>query len=173
MIPSELFLQENWSPVMASGDLAAAKAWLLHDLKAAHEGLFYVMQANPNNKEEKMYEDINREDFVQWPSSNLQFLHSFLTDLPGLIFEAVRMNPHVRINVIDSDFLNISKPYATAMRLNSDGDPLRFGILCFLAAVGLFMLIFSHMCQRAYLINELHPQSLGCLVENVVTGLTG
>lgn len=155
MIPSQLFLQENWSPVMASGNLAAAKAWLLHDLKAAHEGQFYVMQANPNNQEAKMYEDINREDFLQWPSSNLQFLHSFLTDLPGLILEAVRMNPHIRINVIDSDFLNISKPYGTAMRLNSElnseADPLwlRITLLC-----GLWVLLCTVCVQRALIFHE-------------------
>ena len=50
IIPSQLALDENWSPVMASGDLAKAAPWLLQDLQSSR-GRFYVMQANPNNAE--------------------------------------------------------------------------------------------------------------------------
>lgn len=116
IIPSELALEENWSPVMASGDLTGAKAWLLKDLKtsAVQRDRFYVMQANPNNAEEKMYERMNANSS---PASNLDFLEKFLQDLPALILQAAHEEPRIQINVIDSDFLNISNPYATAMEL--------------------------------------------------------
>ena len=115
IIPGQMALAENWSPVMASGDLLGSKNWLLQDLQSsATQGLYYVMQANPNNAESKMYEAMNSNTA---PMSNLEFLRGFLLDLPDFILQAVAANPRIQINVIDSDFLNISKPYETAMKL--------------------------------------------------------
>lgn len=115
IIPSQMALAENWSPVMASGDLLGSKNWLLQDLQSsATQGRYYVMQANPNNAESKMYEAMNSNTAQK---SNLEFLRSFLLDLPDFILQAVAENPKIQINVIDSDFLNISKPYETAMKL--------------------------------------------------------
>lgn len=114
IIPSQLVLDENWSPVMASGDLTGSEEWLLKDLEKSSQGRFYVMQANPNNAEHKMYEAMNTNAV---PATNLDFLRGFLQDLQGLVLGAVYANPEIQINVIDSDFLSISKPYATAMQL--------------------------------------------------------
>ncbi len=115
IISSQMALAENWSPVMASGDLLGSKTWLLQDLQSsATQGFYYVMQANPNNAESKMYEAMNSNAA---PKSNLEFLRGFLMALPGFILQAVAENPKIQINVIDSDFLNISKPYETAMQL--------------------------------------------------------
>eukprot|EP00438_Fugacium_kawagutii_P017487 Skav217983 [mRNA] locus=scaffold496:462182:469147:- [translate_table: standard] len=114
IIPSQLVLDEGWSPVMASGDLTGSQEWLLKDLQTSSQGRFNVMQANPNNAENKMYEAMNTNAV---PATNLDFLRSFLQDLQGLVLHAVRANPKIQINVIDSDFLSISKPYATAMQL--------------------------------------------------------
>lgn len=114
IIPSQLALDENWSPVMATGDLTGSEEWLLKDLQTSSQGRFYVMQANPNNAENKMYEAMNSNAV---PATNLDFLRGFLQDLQGLVLGAVHANPEIQINVIDSDFLSISKPYATAMQL--------------------------------------------------------
>ena len=143
---------------MASGDLAGAKAWLLEDLKisATKRGWFYVMQANPNNAETKMYESMNRNDF---PASNLDFLRGFLEDLPNLILQAVDEEPNIQINVIDSDFLNISKPYATAMQLmmphsdfssDTNESSVRVGswVLPLAGVCGLLVCTFFLGCRR-------------------------
>jgi hypothetical protein len=59
VIPSQPVLDENWSPVMASGDLAKSARWLLEDLSSSKTGRFYVMQANPNNAETFQDESVN------------------------------------------------------------------------------------------------------------------
>jgi len=110
-IPSEN-LVENWDPAMANGNLTAAKAWLVKDLAKATK--FYVMQANPNNAERLMYEAMNSGRGAQ---SNLQFLANFLSELHGLVVEMVRQEPAAHINVIDTDFLSISRPYQTSVQL--------------------------------------------------------
>jgi len=113
---SELDLAENWAPAMASGNLTLAKDWLLRDLKseATQHSRYYVMQANPNNAEPLMYEAMNS---ALGPQSNLRFLEPFLLDLQSLVIEAVRREPQIQINVIDTDFLSISRPYQICMQL--------------------------------------------------------
>eukprot|EP00439_Symbiodinium_sp_Y106_P012981 s3795_g1.t3 len=118
---SELDLAENWAPAMASGNLTLAKDWLLRDLKseATQHSRYYVMQANPNNAEPLMYEAMNS---ALGPQSNLRFLEPFLLDLQSLVIEAVRQEPQIQINVIDTDFLSISRPYQICMQLM--GSPM-------------------------------------------------
>ncbi|CAE7293088.1 unnamed protein product [Symbiodinium necroappetens] len=113
---SELDLAENWASAMASGNLTLAKDWLLRDLKseATQHSKYYVMQANPNNAEPLMYEAMNSD---HGPQSNLRFLEPFLLDLHNFVMEAVRQEPQIQINVIDTDFLSISRPYQICMQL--------------------------------------------------------
>ena len=101
---------------MASGNLSAAKDWLLQDLKsqATRRAQYYVMQANPNNAESLMYEAMNSGN---GPQSNLRFLEGFLTDLRSLVLGARQQEPQIQINVIDTDFLSISQPYQICMQL--------------------------------------------------------
>lgn len=161
VIPSQPVLDENWSPVMASGDLAQSARWLLEDLSSSKRskrtGRFYVMQANPNNAESKIYESMNSN---QLPASNLDFLRGFLQDLQGLVLAATHADPDIQINVIDTDFLSISQPYATAMQLmalpnaspvNSDLSSswwLRLTALCGLCGCLLLMGCQRHCQQR-------------------------
>eukprot|EP00435_Cladocopium_sp_Y103_P009213 s2626_g2.t1 len=154
IIPSQLALDENWSPVMDSGDLAKGALWLLQDLQGSKRmERFYVMQANPNNAESKIYESMNSN---QLPASNLDFLRGFLQDLQGLVLAAAHAEPDLQINVIDTDFLNISQPYATAMQLmglpnvsplNSDAPSSSWwlGLTALCGLCGCLLLI---SCQR-------------------------
>lgn len=117
IIPSFQFLAEDWDDVMASGDLKGSDTWLVRDLreKATQRDRYYVMQANPNNKESLMFRAMNTGE---GPQSNRAFLDPFLANLGTLVADAVAETPRIRINVVDSDFLNISKTFEIAMRLN-------------------------------------------------------
>ena len=112
MIPSEANLAENWAPVMASGNLSAARDWLRQDLSlraaSAQHARYYVMQANPNNAEALMYEAMNSR---LGPQSNLRFLQHFLKGIGILVLAAEARDHQLQINVIDTDFLSISQPY--------------------------------------------------------------
>jgi len=116
VIPSSEALAEDWDDVMASGDLDASRAWLVRDVheKAAHHNRFYVMQANPNNNEELMYQAMIAG---RGPQSNKAFLAPFLNSLGDLVMGAVSSSPASRINVVSTDFLNVSRPYDIAMKL--------------------------------------------------------
>ena len=112
-----MHLTENWGSAMDSGNLTAAKDWLIQDLQtaaSAAKGRYYVMQANPNNAESLMYEAMNTG---LGPQSNLRFLETFLLELGSLVIRTTRNEPQIRINVIDTDFLSISQPYQTCMLL--------------------------------------------------------
>jgi len=116
IILSSQALTEDWDDVMASGDLAGSAAWLAQDVReqAIRGGRFHVLQANPNNAEDLMY---NAMISGQGPQSNAAFLASFLRDLPSLVSSAVSGAPGARINAVSTDFLSISKPYDIAMKL--------------------------------------------------------
>lgn len=108
-------------------------------------------------KESKIYESMNSN---QLPASNLDFLRGFLQDLQGLVLAATHADPDIQINVIDTDFLSISQPYATAMQLmalpnaspvNSDLSSswwLRLTALCGLCGCLLLMGCQRHCQQR-------------------------
>merc|ERR1712083_1034062 len=99
-----------------SGDLDAASAWLIKDLEAeaTKRDRFYVMQANPNDDEPKMYARLNGPGK---PESLQQWLSPFLTDLNALIQQAIERTPAIRINAVSTDFLGISKPVEISFRI--------------------------------------------------------
>eukprot|EP00747_Dinoflagellata_sp_TGD_P213574 gnl/TRDRNA2_/TRDRNA2_86506_c0_seq1.p1 gnl/TRDRNA2_/TRDRNA2_86506_c0~~gnl/TRDRNA2_/TRDRNA2_86506_c0_seq1.p1 ORF type:complete len:175 (+),score=45.65 gnl/TRDRNA2_/TRDRNA2_86506_c0_seq1:532-1056(+) len=122
IIPSAEAFTENWDDAMLSGDLEAAAAFLVKDLKtsAGHgssSDRFYVMQANPNDNEKLMYARLNRKDAGE-PNSLEEWLAPFLTGLDRLIHSAVEDEPSIHINAVSTDFLHVSKPIEIALRLN-------------------------------------------------------
>lgn len=116
IIPSIEALTEDWDDVMASGDLEGSKAWLFENLQrhAMRHDRYYVMQANPNNHESEMYKAINSGRGSQ---SNEAFLTPFIRTLPALVSRAVNEVPRLHINVVDTDFLNISSALEIAKSL--------------------------------------------------------
>jgi len=117
IVPSVDSLVEHWNDgAMAGGDLEASKAWLVKDFQAGAKqpNKFFVLQANPNNRVTSMFAAINSG---KGPQSNEAFLESFLRQLDNLVSDAAASTPEVRINAINSDFLNISRPFNIALRL--------------------------------------------------------
>ena len=87
----------------------------------------------------------------QLPASNLDFLRGFLQDLQGLVLAATHADPDIQINVIDTDFLSISQPYATAMQLMalpSVNRDLSYSWLRLTALCGLCGCLLLMGCQR-------------------------
>ena len=87
----------------------------------------------------------------QLPASNLDFLRGFLQDLQGLVLAATHADPDIQINVIDTDFLSIGQPYATAMQLmalSSVNRDLSYSWLRLTALCGPCGCLLLMGCQR-------------------------
>lgn len=115
VIDASLYLREAWDGTMASGDLQASRRWLEQEFVETSAGRFHVLQANPNDAEQNMYD---RMDVDGKPKSLRVWLNDFLQDLQSWIGQVAAQNPgHVKINAVSSDFLDTSRTYDIAMRL--------------------------------------------------------
>jgi len=141
IIASDSALAENWNDDMASGNLTAAVAWLKKDLveEASKREKFYVMQANPNDDDQHMLERIRAQGN---PRSLKTWEWNFLRGLSLLVEDALEQEPAIQINVVSTDFFEISRPYDVAMRLNglptgrdSEVDTLESNAICVNPAV--------------------------------------
>lgn len=115
ILPSQVYLSENWDSSMSSGNLTAAQDWLRKDLQqATRRDKFYVMQANPNDDLDRMLERIS---VGGQPRSLKTWEWTFLRGLRDLVEQTMAENPNIHINAVSTDFFGASQPYDLAMRL--------------------------------------------------------
>lgn len=116
VISTETHLHEQWDPSGHSGNTALFSEFLKEDMKnhATQEKHFYVLQANPNNNQDAMFESVlNRDNqsLESWQSH-------FMKTIRDLVRNTISENPKIRINSINADFQEISKVTELALSLN-------------------------------------------------------
>lgn len=118
IISTEKYLHEKWDISGHSGDTKKFTEFLIADIRKSsniEKNNYFVLQANPNNNKNAMFESVLKNDknsLEKWQTEFMNSVHEFiLRTMEGKENEW-------RINAINIDFHEITEVTKLALKLN-------------------------------------------------------
>lgn len=114
VINSSKFLCENWGTAGDSGNLSEYTKWMTQDVKhfATKRDRYYVLQANPNNNPNNMFDSVLQNDVGE---GLFGFEYPFLRDLAPFVLSIKNIAHGARICAVSTDFMHTARVTEVAL----------------------------------------------------------